>query len=688
MITRKTAVPPLFLLGMILFAGCTPPGEIRPSPTETYTPEPISPTTSPENPLADEVSYTPGQPNNGLTIKSGGDVDREIIRLPDTNETAFRSGNGAVLPASDGNTIPDYYVQFQVDDDFLYGGSPTSRVVFIIEYLDDGLDTFNIQYDALSGGPQGNGQFKDTGLIHKTGTGEFRTAEIRVCDANFANRDQNADFRIADSSDGAETIRRVAVRRDTSITGPSEIHVDSCGANPFDDQPDSDAIQTCINLTCSGDTILFTSGVNTPDYQGYLIDKTILLVYPQEKSDLTFSSTDEDNHALLKAAADLKGFVVHLQPRSVISSPGLIDNITFHHLDLDGNRAERVCIGDPLPGEENARGEGENDNWGSWLPGECQIPNDSWCNAGTLYLYGNVDYTDPAQDYEANPDMWSTGFVVQDVTLSNTECGTAFFFSGADFLIDSVTVDTAGDHVHVRGCELTDPDEPEAWSDGITYLGPAHRLTNNLIKDASDVGMVSFGGRDILIADNTIRASPGNHGMFAGIAVHPNTLGLISGLQVINNTVINEADSTCGGIHIGINLGHHTWGNGCEPAPTAATFGIAGDCSIFSPPPEGASCDANTMCRTWGEIAPGTSVTLADNEVEGAQVSYVISGLDVLGDLILSGNQSADPHLTDWEGDADCVWTEGIVDRWGALDFVAHNPTIEGWEDVRITCVR
>jgi hypothetical protein len=54
----------------------------------------------------------------------------------------------------------------------------------------------------------------------------------------------------------------------------------------------------------------------------------------------------------------------------------------------------------------------------------------------------------------------------------------------------------------------------------------------------------------------------------------------------------------------------------------------------------------------------------------------------------ISGNESIDPHLTDWEDDAYCVWTEGYADSWGVLDFVAHNPTIDGWTDQRIVCMR
>ena len=674
----KTLACPFILL---LVVGCQPSKASTPTPTQAVS----SPTvTATEGLFGDEVSFSLNQSYEGMTLANGGDVDIETVLVPDTDEKAIRSGNGEVLHAIDGNDVADSYIQFQVDDAFLYAGSPTPRVVFVIDYLDEGFDTFNIQYDSLSA------QFKDSGIVHKTDSGELRTVEIAVCDANFANRDNGADFRIADANDGAETILRVAVRKGVVGQGPLTINVDSCGANPFDGQPDSDAIQTCISQACSGDTILFTSGVDDPGYQGYLIDKTIFLVYPNAKSDLTFGSTDAGNHALLKATADLHGFVVHLLPRSVVSDHGLVDDITIQHIDLDGNRAERVCTGDPLPGQESALGEGENDNWGSWLP-ECSpnIPSDSWCNPGTLYLAGAVDFSDPMQDFVAHPDSWSTGMVVQDVILSNTECGTAFFFSGADYRIDSVTVDTAGEHVHVQGCTMTETDDPIGdWSDGITFIGPAHQLTNNLIMDASDVGMVSFGGRDILIQNNTIKARPGNHGTFAGIAMHPGNFGLISGLQVTNNQIINEADPTCGGIHIGINLGAHTWGNGCVGDPVPAAFGTSGDCSIFSPPPAGSLCGTGTFCRTWGYIPAGGTLTLADNSVTGAQVSYVISGLDVLGNLILSDNDSIAPHLTDWEEDINCVWTEGYVDSWGVLDFVAFNPFIDGWTEQSIYCVR
>ena len=617
----------------------------------------------------------------GVFLDFGGDVDTEVVTVASPPYEARRTGNGQVLPSQDGNLDPDYYMQFRIDDEFIFRGSPTSRVQIEIEYLDEGTDSFSIQYDAISGGPEGDGRFKGTGVVVKTDSGEFKTAVFPLCDAYFANRTNGGDFRIADSADGADIIRRVVVTLLTPASGPATIHVDSCGANPFDNQPDSDAIQACIDQTCSGDTVLFTSGVNSPDYQGYVIDRTIFLVRTSAKSDLTFSSTDPDNHALLKASPGLLGFVVRLFARSGIGDAGDIDNITISHLDLDGNRAERKCYG------ADVIGNGIDDNWGSWLP-ECDVYDDAWCSPGTLAMEGRLADRDPEQDYLANPDRWSTGLVVRDVTSANTECGTALAFAGAAGVIDSVIIDTAGDHVHRPGCEPTDPDEAlTAWSDGITFVGPAILITNSLIMDASDIGIVTFGGRDTVISNNTIMARPGNNGMFAGIAVHPYAYGLLSGFQVVGNQVISEADTTCGGIHAGIDIGAHMWRAGCTSSPSPSAVGYTGACTSLSPPPGWTLCVPGQPCRIWGHIPEGSTFTLADNTVTGAQVNFLIEGLDVLGELVVSGNVSNSPQLTDWEGDQDCTW-DGITDSWGTLDFVAHDPTIEGWTDQRIYCER
>ncbi len=588
-----------------------------------------------------------------------------------------------MLSSTDGNRVEDYYTQFRIDDGFIFRGSPTSRVQIEVEYLDEGTDTFSIQYDAISGGPEGDGRFKDTGVVVKSDSREFKTAVFWLCDAYFADRINGGDFRIADSADGAEIIRRVTVSLVTQASGAATIHVDSCGANPFDDQPDSDAIQACIDQACNGDTVVFTSGVNSPDYQGYVIDKTIFLVRTSARSDLTFSSTDRDNHALLRASPDLLGFVVRLFARSGIGDAGNIDNITISHLDLDGNRAERRCYG------ADGVGNGIDDNWGSWLP-ECDEFDDAWCNPGTLGMNGEMDWEDPAQDYSSNASGWSTGLIVDDLRISQTECATGLGLTGAASVIRNTTIDTAGDHVHVAGCAPTDVDEGRgAWADGITFTGPGHLVTGNTIINPSDIGITLFGGVDTVISYNTIRATPGNYGMFAGINIGPVTYSDVSGVQVVGNQVINEGDESCGGIHAGIDIGPHMWISGCRnDNRDPGLIGNPNVCMADPPQPSGTPCILGSSCQIWAYVAAGTSFTLKDNYVSGAQVNYLIEGLDLVGTLVESANTSGPPRMTDWRSAKAGCTMDGVTDRWGTIDRVARHPTLDGWVDQRIHCER
>jgi len=458
---------------------------------------------------------------------------------------------------------------------------------------------------------------------------------------------------------------------------PGIISVDSCGADPWDDQPDSEAIQQCIDQAKSGDTVLFTSGVNQSGYQGYLIDKTIFLVLNYAKDNLLFTATDPTDYPLLQATDDLKGFVVSLVARSRVSIYGKVDNITISNLQIDGNQENRICNG------HDAVENGLDDSWGSWLVGEC---SHGLCDAGTLSMCGASDLGDVQQNYQGNPDAWSTGLTVDNVYITNTECATALSLCGAASKIVNTTIDTAGDKPLYQACESTDPDEPEAdWSDGITFEGPDHIITGNTIIDATDVGIVFFGGRNTTISNNTVKATEGNHGMFAAIAIHPWGWGDVSGLEITNNTVINEASARCGGIHAGINIGTHMWDGGCVGAADKVSVGNPNHCSAEPSPPQGTLCKQGNPCQIWAYVAAGETLTLTDNYVAGAQINYLVEGLDLLGIFIDSGNVSVEPRYTDWVDDAGCGMG-GMNDRWGAFDFVAHHPTLPGWTDKRVHC--
>ena len=466
----------------------------------------------------------------------------------------------------------------------------------------------------------------------------------------------------------------------TDSPGSAMIHVDSCGADPRDTNPDSEAIQQCVDMASSGDTVLFTSGTNLPDYHGYLIDKTIFLVANTAKTHLTFTATDPENRALLQATDDLKGFVVSLVSRSQVPNYGEVDDITISHLHIDGNRGARVCHG------QDRIANGVDDSWGTWLPFECPNPGDGLCNPGTLSMCAASDLQDVDQDYVGNPSAWSTGLVVDDSYISNTECATALVLCAADSMIRDTTIDVAGDHVLNPSCEQTDNAEPESnWSDGITFEGPGHMITGNTVLDASDVGIVFFGGRDTVISNNTIQARPGNHGMFAAIAIHPWGWGDVTGVEITGNVVINDASSSCGGIHAGINIGTHMWGGGCVGSADRVSVGNPNVCTAEPPQPMGIQCMQGQPCQTWAHVAAGETLTLRDNHVTGAQVNYLIEGLDLAGNLIESGNVSTAPRITDWETDANCGMGGGN-DTWTTLDFAAHHPAIPGWTDQRIHC--
>ena len=432
----------------------------------------------------------------------------------------------------------------------------------------------------------------------------------------------------------------------------------------------------------SGDTITFTSPGDSSNYTGYLIDKTLFLVATNYKHDLTFTSTDPDHHAILQATADLLGFVVRLWARSQVDWAGAIDNITISHLDIDGGQDVRVCYG-----PDNID-DGRNDNWGCWLP-ECSESGDPWCSPGGLAMSGAVDYLDPDSDYQTNHDRWSTGIIVDEVHISNVECATALSFEGAAGIIRNSTIEYAGDHVHIPGCSSPDPDEGLGdWSDGITFIGPGHLITGNTIINASDVGIVHFGGVDTIISNNTIRATEGNYGMFAAIAIHPWHIGNISGGEVSGNVVTSEADMTCGGIHAGINIGTHMWNLGCTGSAWPSARGTPNICVSEPEQPMGQMCIEGEPCQQWAYVAEGKAFTLKDNFVSGAQINYLVEGLDLMGAFIDINNVSEAPRMTDWEFSKFGCEHDGFMDYWDTFDFVAHHPSLNGWKDQRIHCER
>ena len=652
----------LVLVGILL--ACQPLGGLAPSvaPTATAPPTAVpSPTTIPtisptptKEPLAVSITLGSANTSNGITLDSGGDVDTLSVQAGSLE--ARTTGNGEVLFASDGNNVPDMYIQFNVDDNRMYAGSPSSHVRVEVDYLDQGLDTFSIEYDAKPSASF-DGSFAGGGAIVKTNSGEFKTGIFNLCDAFFSNRVNGADFRLSDDGNGAEIIREVRVYGyEAAIT---TFHVDDFGANPFDDLPDSTAIQSALDSTCSGDTVVFTSGVDNPDYRGYLVDKTIFLTGMTAKHDLTFTASDPNNHALLHATQDLLGFVVSLFARSRFNNTKNIYNIDFGYIDIHGGRDVRVCMG------SDGVGNGEGDNWGSWLP-ECDIFDDATCSPGNLNFVG-----------------FTSNVVIHDLINAQTECGTALGFSGDGGTIRNVTIDTAGDHNHRQVCANTDPDTDvgfAGWADGITLVGPNHTVTENTIINPSDIGIVHFGGQNTVITNNRVISTAGNYGAFGAIALHPWDVADASGVVVSGNTIINESDTECGGLHMGINIGAHMWNWGCVKGTMPETIGNPG-CEADPDPALAGPCPEGT-CQLWLVVPEGGELVMRDNVVSGTQLNYFIEGMIIEGQFVDENNISQAPRLTDWyEARVGCY---GVP--WGPLDKAAHHPTLPGYTDILIHC--
>lgn len=633
--------------------------------TGSATPGPDTPTPMPS------LSITLGTVNTsqGIALDQGGDVDTQVETKGSPPVEIRRSGNNGVIPAADGNSIPDSYLQFNVDDLQLFAGKPSSHIRLEVDFFDAGKDSFSLQYDALSG------KFAGNSTTWKANTNTFKTAVFYLCDAFFGNRDNGADFRISDNGDGAEFIR--AVRIIILPASTQKVTIDDYGANPFDDKPDSTPIQAALDSSCSGSRIVFTSGVDSPGYKGYLIDKTLFLTGLSAKQDLIFTSNDPNNHARLQATADLKGYVMQLYARSRFNNAGDIDNIDFGNIDVNGGRDIRKCAG------ADNRSDGRGDNWGSWLP-ECVNADDPWCLPGNISMSGGYAPNDGAQNYQGNPSAWTTNVVVHDVVDQQTECGSALAFFSAAGTIQNVTIDTAGDHVHETGCLHTDNDSDfGGWSDGITLFGPAQTVKQNTIINPSDVGIVFFGGRNTIISNNIVKITEGNYGAFAGIAVHPWILGDISGTQVIGNNVSSAGDKKCGGMHAGINLGPQMWGGACVDSSSSAMFGNRGTCSVHPSQDKVESCTGG-RCQLWAYLPAGSIFTLKDNLVSAAQINFLVEGFDNLGQFMDENNISQMPQLSDWH--AAKIGCEGV--RWGALDKVAHDPILPGYKDLMIHCER
>lgn len=611
-----------------------------------------------------------------LAISTGGDTD--VVPFTDQGVSGWRTGNDQSLGS---NSVPDRYLSLTVNTNNLQNITRPYHSAVTVTFLDKGTDTFVLEYDS-AGGP-----WSTTRTIHKTNTGTLRTVSFNLCDGYFGKRQNGSDIRLSDNADGAELITQVELKFLPS--GRQQWNVDDYGANPFDDRPDSDAIQAVLDASCSGDTIIFTAGKEGENgFVGYLIDQTLKLVTDSAKDHMTYTSSDSQSRSLMKATPTLLGFVLRLYAKGSLDPnvAGKIDDITIQRINFDGSRDARKCTGpDPLA-------DGKGDNWGSSDAADLMEPGNPGTNPGGIMMDGGSDPTDSQQDYVRNPDKWSTNIVIQDLTIENVECGTALgFINSARSTIQRVTVRNAGEHHHVNpACAIVDNDgDSWSWADGMTVGGPDLVVRDNQIFNPSDVGIVTFGGKGQKITNNRIETTEGNYGTFAGIHVQVGAYGDSSDLLIEGNLLVNRSNSECGGMHFGIAMSTMVFLAGCLYSPWGTQFGsqwgpeyaVASGCNyddLVTKPVIG-RCAANSWCTAFIHADPGRPIIMRNNSVTGAHVNYTVGNVD--GPLIETGNVSISPRMTDFETAQNCRGT-----KIEPTDKIALLPSLSGWTEFGLTC--
>ena len=209
----------------------------------------------------------------------------------------------------------------------------------------------------------------------------------------------------------------------------------------------------------------------------------------------TLRGADPAHPALFLAAATLANTMILGSSRA---------NIVFRFLSLDGNRPARTAFLTRCAG------------YRSWASGLV------------------VDF--------------AHNFAVLDNRITRTLCGASLEVDGADFEIARNVIETNG-----HGLENRDASEP--WADGITLHNCDNgQVHDNLVTDATDVGIVSGGGACDIEHNEVVNKS--QH-VFGGITLQDFFTTDVdhTGAVVAYNTVTGQN----GMLAFGFSLGIHPW---------------------------------------------------------------------------------------------------------------------------------
>jgi plastocyanin len=261
----------------------------------------------------------------------------------------------------------------------------------------------------------------------------------------------------------------------------------------------SSQLQTCIDNTASGGTLEIPPGA-------YGLGSRILINRPMtvRTQGLGGSSANCEaggiSCAVLKALPSFNAAILGFVAVENTS------DVTLDHLIIDGNRAARQ-------GTQAQQGcAGGTNTWGF----NAHVSNCSFCR-----------FTNSVS--------------------RNALCGTSLGWDGNDATITNNVFRGNGQN-----------SVQNMWSDGLT-IGHSDRgtVTNNTLVDNSDVALIVGGGRNALVANNSI-SQPGQLA-FAGLMLdnfNGTSSGDFAGAIVTGNAIDCSAARNC---HFGIELGPHPW---------------------------------------------------------------------------------------------------------------------------------
>jgi hypothetical protein len=143
----------------------------------------------------------------------------------------------------------------------------------------------------------------------------------------------------------------------------------------------------------------------------------------------------------------------------------------------------------------------------------------------------------------------------------------------ADLTLTHNVIEKAGSHIQA------DAAVPAEWGDGIQVLCDRAYVAYNEIRDATDVGLMNFGGRDSIFEFNRIENFKSS--AFGGLGADPEDANALPGWPNVEmdfrGTVMrnNTVETCCGQhIHVALSVGVHLWCNDAVLDDTTCAYGM------------------------------------------------------------------------------------------------------------------